>query len=333
MPLEIFEKSLIADTGAAFLSGRPLFFADEVSAGDSPACLRFFPAGEDVVIPVPREETYETAGSPGPRQGLGWHAPFSREPISRSTKGRSLGLVGANGSGKSSLLGILSGTDEDYRGKLKRKARLRGGLRGPELRPAPRPRLRGHPFSPGAGPGRQARGPWRGTRAPRGPRAWSEPSREYGELRSRYETFGAEEARERAVRLLRPARAWRGGGPGGLPAVGRREEHPFPRRGPHGRPRAPHPGRARQPPSISRGSPGSRSSSGASAAPSSWYRITDGSLTRLGGRRARAREGRRIRRWSRGLFLVSHREAQGRRGPGPGNTRPTAGGSSASRPS
>lgn len=128
-------------------------------------------------------------------------------------EGEKVGLVGANGSGKSSLLGILAGRDPDYRGSLRLKAGLRVGYAAQRFEPepglccadllaAPALELEARLESKGEELGRLE-----GRELERGLAA-------YGELRARYEAFGAEEARERASRLLERL---------GLPGAGGRE--------------------------------------------------------------------------------------------------------------
>src|SRR3954470_21972057 len=91
--------------------------------------------------------------------------------------GERIGLVGANGSGKTSLLRLAAGRDEPDTGKVHRKSGLRIGLLAQETNldaefrstPSLRAAVRGGASPPppqawGARPG-AARAPWRGWRA------------------------------------------------------------------------------------------------------------------------------------------------------------------------
>lgn len=128
-------------------------------------------------------------------------------------EGDKIGLVGANGSGKSSLLGILSGLDEDFRGRLARKPGLRVGFAAQHFEAAPglscaqvlaRPALALEPGLERAG---EALGLLQG-------QALEKALEAYGALRTEYERFGAEEARDKASRLLDRL---------GLPGAGEKE--------------------------------------------------------------------------------------------------------------
>lgn|GEM_PF-5318948 len=113
-----------------------------------------------------------------------------------------MGLVGPNGSGKTSLLGILAGLDDEYRGRVSRKPALSlgfvpqrcdppDGLSCLEVLVAESVELRRRmdalaeamadwPFSSGG----------RGTGAP----SWDAALREHGELAERYEALGGDDA-------------------------------------------------------------------------------------------------------------------------------------------
>jgi len=116
-------------------------------------------------------------------------------------EGEKIALVGRNGSGKTSLMRIIAGLDEDYRGKLRRKKDCAVAL-VPQV------------FDPPAGPTclelileewAQVAMEMRRVEEELSSGGGEEALRIYGELRSRYDELGGEEAEETSRRLLERA--------------------------------------------------------------------------------------------------------------------------------
>jgi ATP-binding cassette subfamily F protein 3 len=115
--------------------------------------------------------------------------------------GEKIGLVGRNGSGKTSLLRILAGLDDDYSGSLVRPGGLRVGY-VPQRYEPPAGMSVSDLLLAGA---REAAGflEAKGEElAKLEGRALERALADYAELRARYEALGAEEAPERAARLV-----------------------------------------------------------------------------------------------------------------------------------
>jgi ATP-binding cassette subfamily F protein 3 len=116
-------------------------------------------------------------------------------------EGEKLGLVGRNGSGKTSLLCILAGLDEDYRGVVKRKPGLRVGYAPQRFEPEPGLSCGELLAAPALALETRLDAAGAALATAQG-RALERALESYATLRAEYERFGAEEAVGKACRLL-----------------------------------------------------------------------------------------------------------------------------------
>jgi ATP-binding cassette, subfamily F, member 3 len=126
---------------------------------------------------------------------------FSRVNL-KIEEGEKLGLVGPNGSGKTSLLRIIAALDEDYRGRVTRKPGLSVALVPQRYEPPEGPSCVGLLLEPAVAlkAHMEALAESLASSGEK-PRVLAE----YGELSARYESLGGEEAEEGARRLLSKA--------------------------------------------------------------------------------------------------------------------------------
>ncbi|MDP3177900.1 MAG: ABC-F family ATP-binding cassette domain-containing protein, partial [Spirochaetaceae bacterium] len=115
--------------------------------------------------------------------------------------GEKVGLVGSNGCGKTTALRILAGLDDDYRGKVRLREGLRIGYVPQRFEPPAGVAAAEVLLEPARALERSLEEKGEELGRLEGP-ALDAALRDYGELRARYESFGAEEAPERAARLV-----------------------------------------------------------------------------------------------------------------------------------
>jgi ATP-binding cassette, subfamily F, member 3 len=131
----------------------------------------------------------------------GEEALFSRLNL-KIEEGDKLGLIGQNGSGKTSLIRIIAGLDEDYRGRIIKRSSLTIALVPQRYEPPVGPRCVDLLLEAAVACKKQMAELEQDLAHAVGDRAAAEALGSYGELGARYEALGGEGAEERARRLL-----------------------------------------------------------------------------------------------------------------------------------